>query len=71
MDNEVGYLVVADIKENEDGSATYQINMDDASSKKITELGLEFALTCAAYSIDIQDALRAVVEFGKKESGCE
>jgi hypothetical protein len=43
--------------------------MDDASSKKITELGLEFILTCAAYGLDIQDALEDIMG-GPTERAC-
>jgi hypothetical protein len=58
-------LIVTDVIENEDGSATYTFDIDDASSKKITELGLEFILTCAAYGLDIADALKHLSEYGK------
>ena len=53
-------IVITDTVEHEDGSATYTFDMDDASTKKITELGLEFILTCAAYGVDIQDALEDI-----------
>ena len=53
-------IVITDTVEHEDGSATYTFDMDDASTKKITELGLEFILTCAAYGLDIQDALEDI-----------
>jgi hypothetical protein len=58
--NELAMIVITDSVEHEDGSATYTFDMDDASSKKITELGLEFILTCAAYGLDIQDALEDI-----------
>ena len=58
-------LIVTDVIENEDGSATYTFDIDDISSKKITELGLEFILTCAAYGLDIADALKVLADYGK------
>jgi hypothetical protein len=58
--NELSTIVITDSVEHEDGSATYTFDMDDASQKKITELGLEFILTCAAYGLDIQDALEDI-----------
>ena len=58
--NELAMIVITDSVEHEEGSATYTFDMDDASSKKITELGLEFILTCAAYGLDIQDALEDI-----------
>jgi len=60
MTDEVSTIVITDTVEHEDGSATYTFDMDDASTKKITELGLEFILTCAAYGLDIQDALEDI-----------
>ena len=55
--NDLAMIVVTDVVEHEDGSATYTFDIDDVSSKQITELGLEFILTCAAYGLDIHDAL--------------
>ena len=60
MADEVSTIVITDTVEHEDGSATYTFDMDDASTKKVTELGLEFILTCAAYGLDIQDALEDI-----------
>jgi hypothetical protein len=57
---ELSTIVITDTVEHEDGSATYTFDMDDASQKKVTELGLEFILTCAAYGLDIQDALEDI-----------
>ena len=65
MTDELAMIVVTDVTEHEDGSATYTFDMDDASSKKITELGLEFILTCAAYGLDIHDALSHIIWLGK------
>jgi hypothetical protein len=58
--SDLAMIVVTDVVENEDGSATYTFDLDDVSSKKITELGLEFILTCAAYGLDIQQALEDI-----------
>jgi hypothetical protein len=63
--NDLAMIVVTNITENDDGSATYTFDIDDVSSKKITELGLEFILTCAAYRLDIQDALTHIIWLGK------
>jgi len=61
-------IVITDTVEHEDGSATYTFDIDDVSSKKITELGLEFILTCAAYRLDIQEALTHLIEYGKEKT---
>ena len=66
--NELAMIVITDTVEHEDGSATYTFDMDDASSKKITELGLEFIITCAAYGLDIHDALTHLIEYGKEQA---
>ena len=65
---ELSTIVITDTVEHEDGSATYTFDMDDASSKKITELGLEFILTCAAFGLDIQDALTLISNYGKEKN---
>ena len=57
---ELSTIVITDTVEHEDGSATYTFDMDDASSKKMAELGIELILTCAAYGLDIQDALEDI-----------
>jgi hypothetical protein len=61
----IAMIVVSDVVEHEDGSATYTFDIDKDSSKKITELGLEFILTCAAYGLDIREALDHIVWLGK------
>jgi hypothetical protein len=65
MTEELAMIVVTDVVEHEDGSATYTFDIDDVSSKQITELGLEFILTCAAYGLDIQEALKVLADYGK------
>jgi hypothetical protein len=65
MTEDVAMIVITDTVEHEDGSATYTFDIDDVSSKKITELGLEFILTCAAYGLDIQEALKVLADYGK------
>ena len=69
MSDDLAMLIVTDVIENEDGSATYTFDIDEISSKKITELGLEFILTCAAYGLDIADALKHLSEYGKSIEG--
>ena len=38
-----------------------------SDSKKVTELGLELVITCAAYGLDIHDALTHLIEYGKSK----
>ena len=63
--NELAMIVIADTIEHEDGSVTHTFDMDAASSKKMAELGIELILTCAAYGVDIQDALELIAADGK------
>ena len=69
MSDDLAMIVVTDVTEHDDGSATYTFDIDEVSSKKITELGLEFILTCAAYGLDIHDALKHLAEYGKTIEG--
>jgi hypothetical protein len=68
MTEELAMIVVTKITENDDGSATYTFDIDNESSKKITELGLEFILTCAAYGLDIHDALVHLRKYGEEKT---
>lgn len=69
MIEELAMIVVTDVVEHEDGSATYTFDMDEKSEKKITELGLEFILTCAAYGLDIQEAFEVLKDYGETVHG--
>jgi hypothetical protein len=66
MTEDISTIVITEVTEHEDGSATYTFDMDDASSKKMAELGIELILTCAAYGLDIQDALQVISDYGKE-----
>lgn len=68
MTEELIRIIITDVVEHENGSATYTFDMDDASSKKMAELGIEFILTCAAYDLDIQDALQVISKYGKEKN---
>jgi hypothetical protein len=65
MSDEVGHLVIVDVIENEDGGATYSFDLDKRTQKIVAELGLRLTLTCAAYGMDIEDALQAIVDRGE------
>jgi hypothetical protein len=64
-DDKVGHLVIVDVIENEDGGATYSFDLDKRTQKIVAELGLRLTLTCAAYGMDIEDALQAIVDRGE------
>lgn len=66
-ENEPFYVVVTDVKEHEDGAATYSFAMDDKAQVAIANLGLEFMLYCAAYGLDLQYALANLKHLAKEE----
>ena len=55
--SDVGTIAIQEVLEHEDGSATYTFDMDEKAHKKLAELGLELAMTCLAYEMDIQEAM--------------
>ena len=64
-DDKVGYLVITDVVEHEDGGATYTFDVDEKVTKQVAQLGLRLTLTCAAYGLDFEDAFQAIVDRGK------
>ena len=54
MDKDVGILGVETVKENEDGSATYTVQMDEHARGLLAEEGLKLVLYCAAAKMDMQ-----------------
>lgn len=60
-------ITVVDIKETEDGGATYSFHLDENAKVKLAEVGLEFIITCAATGTDIHDALTGIVWLSKSE----
>jgi hypothetical protein len=68
MSNEVSYLTVTDVVENEDGSADYTVHLYGRTQKALAETGLRLVLTCAAYGLSIEDAIQSVEDKGKDNS---
>jgi hypothetical protein len=58
----IGLIGISDVVENDDGSAHYTFEMDDETAKQMTSLGLELALHCGAYRVDIQDVFNWIKE---------
>jgi hypothetical protein len=61
------YLGVEEVKEHEDGSATYTFHMDDNASKHLTELGLKLVLYCGVASVDVADVYDWILAQAPKE----
>jgi hypothetical protein len=49
-----GIIGVEQVEEHEDGSATYQFQIDDKCRTLLQEEGLKLVLYCAAAKLDIQ-----------------
>jgi hypothetical protein len=60
----VGIIGVEEVEEHEDGSATYNFHFDEDTKSQLVKLGIEFAVYCAAYGWDIQDALDSLKREG-------
>ena len=56
-ENEPFQVVVTNVKEHEDGAATYSFAMDDKAQVEVANIGLEFMLYCASYGLDLQYVL--------------
>jgi NTP pyrophosphatase (non-canonical NTP hydrolase) len=53
-------IEVLDVKEHEDGSATYTFDMDQESSDLLTEVGLKLILFCGAAGISTEEVFDSV-----------
>ena len=56
-ENEPFQVVVTDVKEHEDGAATYSFEMTNEATEHLAKLGLEFCVYCASYGLDLQYVL--------------
>jgi len=59
------HISVEEVKEHEDGSATYTFEMDDAASKEIATIGLQFILYCGVAEVTVRDALDWILNQAK------
>ena len=65
---ELPMIVIESVDEHEDGSATFHFDLDEKAQKAMADIGIEFILYCAAYHMDIQDALDLIAGVGKTKS---
>ena len=54
MNTDAGIIGVEQVKEHEDGSATYHFHMDAHARGLLAEEGLRLVLHCAAAQLDMQ-----------------
>lgn len=64
-DNELFYIIVSEVEEHEDGSATYSFDLDQKSQSSLAKIGLEVVIFCAAYQLDIQEVFDHIAWLGK------
>lgn len=55
MSDEPFLIKLEEVKEHEDGSATYKFHMDSHCRGLLAEEGLKLVLYCAAAELDIQE----------------
>lgn len=68
VDNMEPFAIVVDtVTDHEDGSAGITVTMGDAARDCVVELGLQLIFTCAAAKVDIQDALKMILERGQMD----
>jgi hypothetical protein len=56
-----GVIGVESVQEHEDGSATYQLHMDDKAQAMLVEEGMKLVLHCAAAKVDIADVYAWII----------
>ena len=65
MSDTVGEMKVTDFKENEDGSATVEFDLDDTTIALVQELGLKLLIYCGATGTDIDYVFDSIL--GKED----
>lgn len=53
MTDEIGHMKVTKLTEHEDGGATIELDMDDATAALAQELGLKLLIYCGATGTDL------------------
>ena len=68
MSDRLGTIGIESVEEHEDGSATYQLHMDDKAQAMLIEEGIKFILHCAAAKMDIGDVYDWMLSHVPEES---
>ena len=55
MSETSGTIIIEEVQEHEDGSATYTLLMDNQSRQLVVSEGIRLILTCAACGVDLED----------------
>lgn len=62
---ELGHIQFVEESVAEDGTSLVTFEVDAAATKLISSVGLRFIVTCAAYSLDLEDGFKAVSDRGE------
>ena len=62
-----GTIIVEEVKEHDDGSATYTMLMDDQSRQLVINEGVRLIFNCAAYKVDLEDVYDWIASHKEKD----
>ncbi len=65
LEHEPWEMLVTDVTDNDDGGTTISFDLDKEAHKAMANLGVQFALHCAAAQVDMQVALDAIFKMGE------
>jgi hypothetical protein len=55
-------IEVTDYKENEDGTASIEMNIDKEAQKVLADLGVQFILLCATFEVTTDEMMKKIIE---------
>jgi len=61
MSDEVGHMQVTGITENEDGGATIEFDLDDATAALAQELGLKLLIYCGVTGTNVDYVFNSIL----------
>jgi len=67
MSETSGKIIVEEVQEHDDGSATCTMIMDDQSRQLVSNEGVRLIFTCAAYGVDLEDVYDWIASHKQKE----
>lgn len=66
MSDEPFLIKLEEVKEHENGDATYTFEMSDAAEKSVMQEGLKLLLYCGLAKVDLQDVFDWILAQGEK-----
>jgi hypothetical protein len=71
MSETSGTIIVEEVKEHDDGSATYTMLMDNQSRQFVINEGIRLIFSCAAYRVDLEDVYDWIASHKQEEKNDE